>query len=129
MTETKALLSQIDMRLGVLEESKKDEKRKVAALLRDKTALLARLAEIDSILTSIGGQLTDAEAKALILRKLYDVAAQALHRYLNAEKERLSQNVERVWDKYAVPIRALEDERAKRTTELDGLLRRLGYFR
>lgn len=40
------------------------------------------------------GSLPRAEAKMLILKKLYDLANEELTRYLNAEKRRLIQAVE-----------------------------------
>ena len=51
---------------------KKEEKKKITALQKDKAALQARMAKTDALLASIGGQLTEAEAKTLILKKLYD---------------------------------------------------------
>ena len=44
------------------------------------------MAKTDALLASIGGQLTETEAKTLILKKLYDLANQELNRYLNNEK-------------------------------------------
>ncbi len=52
----------------------KDHKKKIAALNKDKAALEVRLAKTDAILTAIGGQLTEEEARRLILKKLYDLA-------------------------------------------------------
>ena len=67
----------------------KDDKKKIAALNKDKAALQARLAKTDAILAAIGGQLTEEEARRLILKKLYDLATSELNRYLNAEKRGL----------------------------------------
>jgi type I restriction enzyme M protein len=63
------------------------------------------------------------------LKKLYDLANEELNRYLNAEKRRLIQVVETLWDKYAVSSRALETKRTETMTALDGLLGGLGYLR
>ena len=41
------------------------------------------------MLDTINGQLTDDEAKHLILKKLYDIANTELERYLNAELRQL----------------------------------------
>ena len=106
--ESQQLLRQVDAQLAALDESKKEDKKKITALQKDKAALQARIAKTDALLASIGGQLTEAEAKTLILKKLYDLANQELNRYLNAEKRRLIQVVENLWDKYAVSSRALE---------------------
>ena len=52
-----------------------------------------------------------------------------LNRYLNAEKRGLIQVVENLWDKYAVPSRELEGERAETLKALDGYLSGLGYLK
>ena len=45
------------------------------------------IAATDAILTSVGGQLTEDQARALILKKLSDLARAELERYLNAERK------------------------------------------
>jgi type I restriction enzyme M protein len=65
--ETKALFCQVEARLAGLDENKKEVKKTITALQKDKAALQARMAKTDALVTSIGGQLTDAEAKTLIL--------------------------------------------------------------
>lgn len=87
-----------------------------------------RLSRIDGVLAEIGGQLTDGEAKTLILQKLYDWVREQLTRYLNAEKRVLIARVENLWDKYAVSSRELEAEREKTLEELNGFLVKLGYM-
>src|ERR1019366_6065872 len=89
--ESQQLLRQVDARLAALGEGKKGEKQKISALKRDAAELQARMAKTDALVASIGGQLAEAEAKTLILKKLYDLANQELNRYLNAEKRRLIQ--------------------------------------
>jgi type I restriction enzyme M protein len=126
--ESKELLSQVETRLATLDESKKEEKKEIAALQKDKTALQARMAKTDALLASIGGQLTDTEAKTLILKKLYDLANHELNRYLNAEKRVLTLAVENLWDKYAVSNRVLELQRSETVKALDGFLGGLGYI-
>jgi type I restriction enzyme M protein len=125
--ESKRLLCQVDDRLAALDEGNKEDKKKITALQKDKTALQARISKTDALVASIGGQLTEAEAKTLVLKKLYDLANQELTRYLNAEKRCLVQVVDNLWDKYATSSRALESERTKTLKVLDGLLIGLGY--
>jgi type I restriction enzyme M protein len=117
----------VNAQLSDLDERKKEEKKRVTALQKDKAALLERLAKTDALLTSIGGQLTEAEAKALILKKLYDLANQELNRYLNAEKRRLIQAIENLWNKYAVSTRVLDAEREGTIKELNSFITALGY--
>lgn len=125
--ETKELLRQVEGRLGVLDPTKKKDKKTIAALNRDKAALAGRLASIETTLTAIGGQLTDADAKALILKKLCDIATAELNRYLNAEKRGLTAANENLWDKYAVSFRMLDASRAETAKELSAFLKSLEY--
>jgi type I restriction enzyme M protein len=76
---------------------------------------------------AIGGQLTEEEARNLILKKLYDLAGNELNRYLNAEKRVLIAVVENLWDKYAVSSHELERKRAETLKTLEGFLKGLGY--
>jgi type I restriction enzyme M protein len=125
--ENQRLPTQVDSQLAALDENKKEEKKKMTALQKDLTALQARIARTDAMLTSIGGQLTAADAKTLILKKLYDLAIQQLNRYLNAEKRQLVRAVEGLWDKYAVSSHSLESRRTDTLKALDEVLSVLGY--
>ena len=126
--ETSELLQQVETQIKALNPSHKDDKKKITALNKDKDALNLRLSRIDGVLAQIGGQLTDAEAKTLILKKLYDWVKEQLTRYLNAEKRVLIARVENLWDKYAVSSRELETEREKTLETLDAFLSKLGYL-
>jgi type I restriction enzyme M protein len=126
--ESKQLLCQVDGRLAALDENKKEDKKKITALQKDRAALEARLAKTDALLVSMGGQLTEAEARTLILKKLYDCADQELNRYLNVERRILIRAIENFWDKYAVSSHVLECERGATLKVLDGFLDELGYL-
>lgn len=128
-TENEALLMQVRTKLGTLDSTKKQDKKEIAALKKDATALEARLAKTDEVFAQIGGKLGDEEAKTLILKKLHDLATHELDRYLNASKRHLIQSVESLWDKYAVSSRTLETERTETLKVLDGFLTGLGYFK
>ena len=127
--ETRALIRQDDARLADLDPANKDDKRKIKALNKDKTALAKRIARAEALLAQIGGQLSEDEARELILAKLYDIAHAELERYLNAEKRSLVLSIENLWDKYAVSSRELEADRDATLKTLDGYLQGLGYFR
>jgi len=126
--ESRELIRQVDTQLTNLDPANKDDKKKIAALNKDTAALTARLAKTDALLAAIGGQLTEDEARDLILKKLYDLATAELNRYLNAEKHGLIASVENLWDKYAVSSRALEEQRAETLKTLDEFLKGLGYL-
>ena len=126
--ESQELIRQVNAGLANLDSANKDDKKKIAALNKDKAALVARLAKTDGLLAAIGGQLTEEGARGLILKKLYDLATGELTRYLNAEKRGLVASVENLWDKYAISSRELEEQRTKTLKTLDGFLRGLGYL-
>ena len=125
--EGRALIRQIEVRLAALDPENKTDKKQINALNKDRTVLEERLTQTDALLEAIGDQLTETEAKQLILKKLYDLANNELNRYLNAEKRALVDVVENLWDKYAVSSRELEAERAETLKVLDGFLGGLGY--
>lgn len=127
-TETNELIEQVKALLIGLNPLVKEDKKKITALTKDKTALELRLSRIDGVLVAIGGQMSEEEAKFLILKKLYDLVTSELHRYLNAEKRALVAIIENLWDKYAVSSRVLEAEREKTLSELNGFLAGLGYL-
>ena len=126
--ESQELLRQVETQLVLLDPTNKIDKKKINALNKDKSALEARLAKTDALLAGIGGQLTEEQARRLILKKLHDIANNELNRYLNAEKRALIAVVENLWDKYAVSSRELEQARGETLKVLDGFLDRLGYF-
>jgi type I restriction enzyme M protein len=125
--ESRELIRQVDTQLADLDPTKKSDKKKINALNKDKSTLEVRLAKTEDLLSAIGGQLTEKEARQLILKKLYDLARQELNRYLNAEKRGLIQVMENLWDKYAVSSRELETERSEILKNLEEFLRELGY--
>ena len=126
--ESRELIRQVDEQLSTLDANNKVDKKKINALNKDKAILEERIARTDALLTDIGGQLTEDEAKRLILKKIYDIANVELERYLNAEKRLLVQGIENLWDKYAVSSRELEVMQKVTHKTLDGFLSGLGYL-
>jgi type I restriction enzyme M protein len=86
--ETLQLIAQVTTDMAALNPGDKNDKRKLAALTKDKSVLEARLLRVDDLLEKIGGQLTTEEAKVLILQKLYDWVREQLTRYLNGASDR-----------------------------------------
>ena len=126
--ESRELIAQVEAGLAKLDPTHKEDKKKIAGLTKDKAVLTTRLARTDTLLTAIGGRLTEEEARTLILKKLYDLATGELTRYLNAERRSLIASVENLWDKYAVSSRELEEQRADTLKNLDEFLKALGYL-
>lgn len=128
-SESEQLLRQVETQLATLDSSNKEEKKRITALTKDRSALQERLAKTNTLFAAIDGILNDEEAKTLILKKLHDVAASELDRYLNAAKHHLIQSVENLWEKYALSNRALEIERTETLKTLDGFITGLGYLK
>lgn len=126
--ETNELIEQVKALLVGLNLQAKEDKKKITALTKDKATLELRLSRIDGVLAAIGGQMSEEEAKRLILKKLYDLATSELYRYLNAEKRALVTIIENLWDKYAVSSRVLESKRENTLTALNCILTGLGYL-
>jgi type I restriction enzyme M protein len=87
-----------------------------------------RMAGLEAFLASIGGMITDEEAKTLILQKHNNLVQQELLKYLNAEKRKLIAGIEKLWDKYAVSAQQLEKERTETLNELNEFLTELNYL-
>ena len=126
--ETQSLVAQADARLAGLDPKKKADKKTVAALDKDKEALNAQLVQVDAVPKVIGGQISEADARRLILKKIYDVARAKLDRYLNAEKRVFVRVVENLWEKYAISADKLESDRATTLATMGGSLTGLGYL-
>jgi len=126
--ESRGLIEQVDSELAKLNPKDKADKKTIKDLNKDKKVLVARIAQIDAVLAEIGCQISEEEARRLILKKIYEISALELGRYLNAEKRDLVQGVENLWDKYAVSSRELESERERTLNTLDIFLRDLRYL-
>ena len=123
----RAQVAQAVARLAELDPKNKANKKTITALNKDKETLNARLTWTDALLKAIGGQISEADARRLILKKIYDIARAELDRYLNAEKRLLVQAVEKLWEKYAVSVDAMNADRAVTIETLDAFLCGLGY--
>ncbi|GBD87642.1 hypothetical protein BMS3Abin03_01576 [bacterium BMS3Abin03] len=123
------MIKQADAQIEKSDPDNKEEKKKITALKKDKKILRERLAKIDNLMEAIGERITAEECKTLILKKLYDLVANELERYLNAEKRHLISVFENWWDKYAVSAEQLEKSRTETLEQLNGFLNDLGYNR
>tara|TARA_E500000318_G_scaffold46113_1_gene43533 strand:+ start:6193 stop:8898 length:2706 start_codon:yes stop_codon:yes gene_type:complete len=126
--ETKALIEQVGARLAELDPDDKSDKRKINALKKDRDTLEARLAESDTMLNEIGGQLSESQARHLILKKIYDIAYAEMDRYVNNEVNSLTAGLIQLWRKYTLSNEAIEANRATALKRLSGFLHDLSYF-
>jgi type I restriction enzyme M protein len=124
--ESLELIRQVNAQLTDPNSKDKGDK-KIVGLNKDKEALIARIAKTEAMLAKIGGQLSEEEARRLILMKLYDIAQSELGHYLNAEKRLLLRVVENLWDKYFVSNTKLESDRRETLKMVDSFLKGLGY--
>ena len=125
--EIRELLKQADARIAELDPKSRADKKTILALNKDKEALNIRLARTDAVLKAIGGQISEEDARRLILKKIYDIARGELNRYLNAEKQVLVRAVENLWKKYAVSADSLESRRGAAAATLGTFVVGLGY--
>ena len=102
-------------------------KSKHAALLKDIVVINGKQAKVDELLEAIGGQVTEEEARELILRKLHDLINNQLVRYLNAERRCMTEDIEYLWSKYFQSQDTLESKANKIHDGLSNILVKLGY--
>ena len=126
--ESRALIQQGESRLAKLDPGNKTDKKKITALNKDRGILEKRIAKTDEVLAAIGGQLTDDEAKRLILKKLYDIAGAERERYLNAEMRQLVSGAENLWNKYAISNQKIEEKRQDTLGKLQEVFNGLRYL-
>ncbi len=100
---------------------------KAKRLRSDIVTLERRIETIRRLTASIGGMITEPEAKALILQKHHDLVAEQMNRYLNAEKHGLLNVFENLWEKYFVCAANIESEKATVSEWLQSFLSKLGY--
>ncbi|MEM5778054.1 MAG: type I restriction-modification system subunit M [Candidatus Aenigmatarchaeota archaeon] len=133
-TKYNDLIKQAEADIKKYEAKEKDPKaekervKKIKNLNKDIETLKAKLSELDSFVKSIGGAITEQEAKELILKKHFDIITNELNRYLNQEKRKLISVFENLWDKYKTSYQELEQQRQKTMQELNDYLEKLGYY-
>ena len=91
------------------------------------TLLRGKYANADSILTAIGGMMTEDECRELILEKHHRLIGTELERYLNAEKGAIIGLIDNLWDKYAVSHKAILSNRDVTLSILNQFLTELNY--
>jgi type I restriction enzyme M protein len=108
-------------------EMKKKEKE-ITAIESDNLKMIDKIKGLDKFLVGIGGIITAEECKTLILQKHNNLVQEELLKYLNAEKRKLINGIEKLWDKYAMPSQVLELERQNSLKKLSQFLTELNYL-
>lgn len=101
--------------------------KKQRNLKADIKTLEFKLKHFDNWLKEVGGQITPEECKTLILQKHNDLVLGELLKYLNSEKRKLIAGLEKMWDKYAVSSKFMEEQREKTLSKLNSFLKDLHY--
>ena len=114
--------------LKKLEKTLKDIEIKEKELKNIKKTLKEKEKEIEQKIEAKRESFTEKEARELILKKLHDVIAEELRRYLNAEKKRIIGIFEKFWDKYRVSMAEITKERDKAAIRLNDFLKQLNYW-
>jgi len=130
--DARRLKEQAEKEAAALEadaEQTKEKKAKAKRLRGDIATLERRIESIERLCNSIGGVITDSQAKELILCKHHDLVADQLNRYLNVEKRAMIEAFENLLEKYAVPNTILENNRKKTNTLLEDFIEKLNYLR
>ncbi|MFZ2362553.1 MAG: class I SAM-dependent DNA methyltransferase [Anaerolineae bacterium] len=129
--ETRRLLAQAAAELAGLEAIAKpdaEQKKKINALKRDRKVLQERIDGLARLADQVGGVISEAEARALILRKHHDLVAEQLERYLGAEKQCLVRVATYWFEKYGVSSDMITTTRDDVIESLRGSLTRLRYI-
>lgn len=112
-----------------LEKTLKDIEIKEKELKGIKKTLKGKEKEFEQKIEAKKESFTEKEARELILKKLYDIIAEQMYRYLNAEKKKIIGIFENLWDKYRVSIGEITKERDEAAVKLNGFLKKLDYMR
>lgn len=84
-------------------------------------------AKKDELVAAARAQITEAEAKDLILARFRRELGERFDEYLRQYQRGLVAAVENLWDKYAVTTKQILAERERESSQLDKFLKELGY--
>jgi len=102
-------------------------KKRKDELSKHRKVLKGKREELETKVTELLDTMTEDQAEVFIAKMLQDNAHAVLNSYLRAQKQQIIRSIENLWDKYAMNLRSLEDEREKATGVLNGYLEELGY--
>ena len=111
----KALKTATEALYGVWKKQENEYGEKVDTLIKDGALQTQRKA------------LTEEQTIELTLKKFSDLISQELHRYLATQRKQVIQDLEYLWDKYAVSLETIEQDLEKAETKLNGFLSQLGF--
>lgn len=106
------------------EKARLKQRKNLADVVAKLTAIIAGFRQMTE---QMGGVITEAQARELILQKHHDLVAGCLQRYVSAEERALFFIFENLFAKYAVSAETLEGARTTTLGELNGFMSKLGY--
>jgi len=86
-----------------------------------------KVARYKAIYDAIGGEMSTAQARELILEKWQHLIIDRLQQFIDTEKRILIAEYEKLWDKYHLPANTIEQDRNDAMAELNQFLKQLGY--
>jgi len=108
--------------------AEKEQAAKANRLKKDIATLERWLESIERLADSVGGVISEVEARELILKKHHDWVTEQLGRYLDAEKRAAVAVIDNLWIKYATSARGLGIERTQSSGALTSFLEKLSYI-
>ncbi|MDK2799191.1 MAG: type restriction enzyme protein [Clostridiales bacterium] len=114
-------VAEIDKRLErhtALENEMKTLKSEIKAIEKSKDELVQRARE----------QITEEEARELIIKRFYSILVEELHQYMKEHLLIIVDIIENLWDKYKITANRILKERDEESRKLDEFLKGLGYI-
>ncbi len=81
----------------------------------------------DDLMAAARSKISEDEARRLILERFHGLLVEEYRGYLRRYNQEFIKAVENLWDKYAVSLRHILQERDKQAQLLDGFMCELGY--
>ncbi|MEN0045677.1 MAG: type I restriction-modification system subunit M [Bacteroidota bacterium] len=114
------ILKEADIAAAEKETKKKSIRKQIEGLQ-------AKKEKVEALVEEAGGEITEEEAKELILLKHHDMIQTQLEKYLSHEKHYIIRISEQIWDKYGESKMDLEVSRSFIADTLNTFLKSLKY--
>ena len=102
-------------------------KKRKDDLSKHRKTLKKKREELETKAITLLDSMTEKKAETFIARMFKDKALEVLNSYLRVKKQEIIDSFENLWDKYAINLRTMEEDRDKAKGALNGYLEELGY--
>ena len=82
----------------------------------------------DELVQRAREQITEEEARELIIKRFYSILVEELHQYMKGHLLIIVDIIENLWDKYKITANRILKERDEESRKLDEFLKGLGYI-